>query len=110
MNITNKLNRKINILKYAKVKNELGHTTYEYLPFKKIYSQILPIKNRINDLNGESEEEISQYKFIIRKPSIKGIDVKCVIELEGTRYSIDYWNVDFKNNEYVEMYATKKVK
>ncbi|WP_156299006.1 phage head completion protein [Streptobacillus canis] len=110
MNLTNKLNRKVQVLKYTKIKNSLGESTYEYIPFKKVYAQVMPLKNSLNDLNKESEEENSQYKFIIRKQSFKGLDVKCILELEGVKYSIDYWNLDFKSNEYIEIFATKKVK
>lgn len=110
MNMTNKLNRKIEILKYTSIYNNLREVTYDYMYLKKIYAQVLPLKNMIRDINNESEEELSQYKFIIRKKSFKGIDSKCIIQLNQQKYIIDYWNLDFKNNEYIEIFATKKVK
>lgn len=110
MNLTNKLNRRVNVLKYSSNKNKYGETTYEYILLKKIFAQVLPLKNGIRDINNESLEEISQYKFIVRKQSIKDIDSKCILELENVQYIIDYWNLDFKSNEYIEIFATKKVK
>lgn len=110
MNLTNKLNRKITIYNYEKVKNELGEFTYSFIPLKTIFSQVLPLKNSLQDINEESISEISQYKFIIRKQSLKGLKITSIIEFDNDKYNIDYWNLDFKTNEFVEIFATKKRK
>lgn len=106
MNITNKLNRKVGLYNYKLDKNELGELTYCYSLLKYVYSQVLPISNKINDVNREAEKIDSQYKFVIRKKSFSGITVNTRIKFEEKEFKIDYWNTDYKNNEYIEIFAT----
>lgn len=105
--ITNLLNRSITILKLSEIENELGEITYKYSEYKKIYSKIIPINSRIKDINEENEILVSQYKFIIRKQSLREIDLKMKIKFENQEYNIDYWDLDFKSNEYLEIYTTR---
>ena len=106
MNITNRLNRKIELYNYTNITNLVGELSYSYTLFKSIYAQVLPISNKINDLNLESEKIDSQYKFVIRKKSFNGITVNTRIRFEDKEFKIDYWNIDYKNNEYIEIFAT----
>lgn len=109
MNITNKLNRKITILEYNNKENEFGEVSYGYQPLKTIYSQIIPIKNTSNDLSEQSEQIKAQYKFVIRKKSLSNILLTMRIMFESQEFSIDYYNVDYRDNEYIEIFATKVV-
>lgn len=105
MNITNKLKRKIDIYKASFIEDSLGAMSKQYTKYKSIYSQVLPITNKIVDQNKENEILDSSYKFIIRKKSLPDISQDMLINFNAMMYSIDYYNIDFKNNEYVEIFS-----
>ena len=71
--------------------------------------QIIPIKNTPNDLSEQSEQVKAQYKFVIRKKSLSNILLTMRIMFESQEFSIDYYNVDYRDNEYIEIFATKVV-
>lgn len=105
MNLTNKLTRQIDVYKASLIEDSIGAVSKEYTKYKTIYSQIVPITKKINNQNQENEILESAYKFIIRKKSLLDINTDMIIKFDNKIYSVDYYNIDFKNNEYMEIYS-----
>ena len=107
INITKKLRHLVEVYHMINNPNELGEndTTPELL--KRAYCEILPLNSSVK--NGEANTEINQhqFKFTFRIKSIQGIKKDWFFLFEGLKYQVIYFNRDFKDNQFMEVFCIR---
>lgn len=106
--LTNKLSRLAKVHIQEMGKDDLGELKNTSLTFlKKVYTQIIPLNKEKDTQNNENDIVKIKYKLIIRKKAIK-MNYDLVFEIENEFYDVDYWNIDYKNNDFIEIVVSKK--
>mgnify|MGYP000852195837 CR=1 FL=1 len=107
INITKKLRHLVEVYGIITTTNSLGEndTTPELL--KRAYCEILPLNSSVK--NGEANTEINQhqFKFTFRIKSIQGIKKDWFFLFEGLKYQVIYFNRDFKDNQFMEVFCIR---
>ena len=107
INITKKLRHLVEVYGMSTTTNSLGEndTTPELL--KRAYCEILPLNSSVK--NGEANTEINQhqFKFTFRVKSLNGLNKDWFFLFEGSKYEIIYYNRDFKDNQFIEVFCNR---
>ncbi|MBU3145729.1 head-tail adaptor protein [Clostridium sp. CF012] len=104
-NITNKLNCRAELWGMVPFENELGEQDVKEGKIKEvIYCNILPASASQRN-NGVTEVINHSHKFTVRTKSIEDIKVNMFFIFKTQKYEFIYWNPDFKNNEYIEIFT-----
>jgi len=108
INITKKLRHLVEVYHMINSPNELGEndTTPELL--KRAYCEILPLNSSVKNGEAETEENQHQFKFIFRVKSVPGIKKDWFFIYEGLKYEVIYFNRDFKDNQFIEVFCVRK--
>lgn len=103
--LTSKLRNRVEVHTKHKVKNELGEWEYKYALYKVIYAQIIPLRSSLKDGQAETEYVESTHKFKIRIKSLPELDNTYRFVYKGQTYEVKYFDYDFKNNEFYDIYT-----
>ncbi len=103
--MTSKLRNKVEVHTKQKVKNEIGKWEYKYALFKTIYAQIIPLRSSLKDGQAETEYVESTHKIKIRAKSLPELDNTYRFVYKGQTYEVKYFDPDFQNNEFYEIYT-----
>lgn len=107
MNTKYKLNNKVFIYGMVDVKDQLGDNTRKEGLIKFAFSKIIPLGNKTvktRDIATEYNEH--KFKFIFRYLTVKNIQEDWYFLIDDLKYKVDYWNPDFANHEYIEVFTT----
>ena len=108
INITKKLRHLVEVYGMSTTTNSLGEndTTPELL--KRAYCEILPLNSSVKNGEAGTEENQHQFKFIFRLKSVPGIKKDWFFIYEGLKYEVIYFNRDFKDNQFIEVFCVRK--
>lgn len=107
INITKKLRHLVEVYQMKVLVNDLGEndTTPELL--KRAYCEILPLNSSIKNGEANTENNQHQFKFTFRRKSIQGIKKDWFFLFEGLKYEVIYFNRDFKDNQFIEVFCVR---
>ena len=107
INITKKLRHLVEVYQMKVLVNDLGEndTTPELL--KRAYCEILPLNSSVKNGEANTENNQHQFKFTFRRKSIQGIKKDWFFLFEGLKYEVIYFNRDFKDNQFIEVFCLR---
>lgn len=107
LNITKKLRHLVEVYQMKVLVNDLGEndTTPELL--KRAYCEILPLNSSVKNGEANTENNQHQFKFTFRRKSIQGIKKDWFFLFEGLKYEVIYFNRDFKDNQFIEVFCVR---
>lgn len=107
INITKKLRHLVEVYQMKVLVNDLGEndTTPELL--KRAYCEILPLNSSVKNGEANTENNQHQFKFTFRRKSIRGIKKDWFFLFEGLKYEVIYFNRDFKDNQFIEVFCVR---
>ena len=107
INITKRLRHLVEVYQMKVLVNDLGEndTTPELL--KRAYCEILPLNSSVKNGEANTENNQHQFKFTFRRKSIQGIKKDWFFLFEGLKYEVIYFNRDFKDNQFIEVFCIR---
>lgn len=105
--ITNRLRHHVEVCGMVKIQNELGENGTKAQFLKKAYCEIVPQNSSIKPLPAEAESNEHSFKFLFRKKSVQGIKKDWFFLYEGMKYEVIYFNRDFKDNQFIEVFCKR---
>jgi len=107
INITKRLRHLVEVYQMKVLVNDLGEndTTPELL--KRAYCEILPLNSSVKNGEANTENNQHQFKFTFRRKSIQGIKKDWFFLFEGLKYEVIYFNRDFKDNQFIEVFCVR---
>lgn len=106
-NITKRLRHQVEVYAMQRVENELGEDDIEEVLIKKAYCEIVPLSNLRKTGITEIDTNEHSYKFTFRLKSIAHIKKDWIFRYEDYKYNVIYYNRDFKDNQFVEVYCIR---
>nr|DAK34307.1 MAG TPA: Putative head tail adaptor [Caudoviricetes sp.] len=105
--ITKRLRHLVEVYQMKVLVNDLGEndTTPELL--KRAYCEILPLNSSVKNGEANTENNQHQFKFTFRRKSIQGIKKDWFFLFEGLKYEVIYFNRDFKDNQFIEVFCVR---
>ena len=88
--------------------NDLGENEKKPQFFKKAYCEIIPLNSSTKNGEANTESNLHQFKFIFRIKSVKGIIKDWFFIYENLKYEIIYFNRDFKDNQFIEVFCIRR--
>ncbi|WP_321833627.1 head-tail adaptor protein [Clostridium butyricum] len=104
-NVTNRLKNKIDVYGKQKIKNELGEDDYVFLKIKSVWCEIKPQSGMVKTLEGNYEYAEMSYKITIRNNAIPNLDNTMYFVHKNQKYSIKYFQPNFKNKNVIEVFC-----
>lgn len=107
INITKRLRHLVEVYQMKVLVNDLGEndTTPELL--KRAYCEILPLNSSVKNGEANTENNQHQFKFTFRRKSVQGIKKDWFFLFEGLKYEVIYFNRDFKDNQFIEVFCVR---
>ena len=106
--ITKRLRHFIDVYTMIDTINELGENEKKPELLKKAYCEIVPLNSTVKNREAGTEANEHQYKFIFRIKSVPGIKKDWFFIYEGLKYEVIYFNRDFKDNQFIEVFCVRK--
>lgn len=106
--ITKKLRHLVEVYQMKVLVNDLGENDKKPELFKKAYCEIVPLNSSVKNGEAGTEENQHQFKFIFRIKSVLGIKKDWFFIYEGLKYKVIYFNRDFKDNQFIEVFCVRK--
>ena len=106
--ITKRLRHFIDVYTMIDTINELGENDKKPELFKKAYCEIVPLNSSVKNGEAGTEENQHQFKFIFRVKSVPRIKKDWFFIYEGLKYEVIYFNRDFKDNQFIEVFCVRK--
>ena len=103
--LTSKLRNRVEVLTRQKFENVLGENEYRYSHSKYVYMQILSKNSKMVDGEADTEKVESTHMFKCRIKSISNLDNTYRFKYKNQIYEVKYFDPDFKNNEFYEIYT-----
>ncbi|EDT74837.1 phage head completion protein [Clostridium butyricum] len=104
-NLTNKLKNKIDVYGKTLLENTLKEKYYGFGKIKSVWCNIAPQSGMIKTLEGNYEYAEMSYKIIVRNNSIPKLDNTMYFIYKNQKYSIKYFQPDFKNKNRIEIFC-----
>lgn len=105
--MTDRLRQKAKIFIQKTKENELGENE-PYMEFlREIYCEIVPLNSTIRDLPANAEYNEHKYRIKARYNSVKDIEKSWEIEHNNEKYKVVYFNLDYKNREFIEIFCIR---
>lgn len=98
-----RLKHRVTIMRYRELKDKIGNTVYELVPYRKCWAELRPIRGK---------EQLEYYKNIndlMYKVTIRYTDVteKDVLLFNGRQFQINYITNPLEDNYYLELMCTE---
>ena len=106
-NITKRLRHKVEVWKTETFINELGEDDTKGVLDKKAYCEIVPLKAAREEGQANTESNNHKFKFLFRLKSVRDIKKDWFFIYDSNKYSVDYFNKDFKDNQFLEVFTTR---
>ena len=108
INITKKLRHLVEVYQMKVLVNDLGENDTVPELLKRAYCEILPLNSTVKNGEANTENNQHQFKFTFRRKSIQGIKKDWFFFFEGLKYEVIYFNRDFKDNQFIEVFCVRK--
>ncbi|MCF2672897.1 head-tail adaptor protein [Fusobacterium varium] len=106
-NITKRLRHSVEVWHMIDSKNELGENEKIPEKFKNAFSEIVPQNSSVKQGQAETESNEHQFKFTFRRKSVQGIQKDWFFIFEKEKYEVVYFNRDFKDNQFIEVFCKR---
>lgn len=100
-----KLRNKVEVLTKEKLENALGEDEYKYTHSKYVYMQIIPKSSSAKQGEANTEKIESTHVFKCRLKSLLGLDNTYRFQYRGQVYDVEYFDPDFQNSEFYQIYV-----
>lgn len=107
INITKKLRHLVEVYQMKVLVNDLGENDTAPELLKRAYCEILPLNSSVKNGEANTENNQHQFKFTFRRKSIQGIKKDWFFLFEGLKYEVIYFNRDFKDNQFIEVFCVR---
>lgn len=107
INITKKLRHLVEVYQMKVLVNDLGENDTAPELLKRAYCEILPLNSSVKNGEANTENNQHQFKFTFRRKSIQGIKKNWFFLFEGLKYEVIYFNRDFKDNQFIEVFCVR---
>lgn len=107
INITKKLRHLVGVYQMKVLVNDLGENDTAPELLKRAYCEILPLNSSVKNGEANTENNQHQFKFTFRRKSIQGIKKDWFFLFEGLKYEVIYFNRDFKDNQFIEVFCVR---
>ena len=107
INITKKLRHLVEVYQMKVLVNDLGENDTAPELLKRAYCEILPLNSSVKNGEANTENNQHQFKFTFRRKSIQGIKKDWFFLFEGLKYEVIYFNRDFKDNQFIEVFCIR---
>ena len=107
INITKKLRHLVEVYQMKLLVNDLGENDTAPELLKRAYCEILPLNSSVKNGEANTENNQHQFKFTFRRKSIQGIKKDWFFLFEGLKYEVIYFNRDFKDNQFIEVFCVR---
>ncbi len=108
INITSRLRHNVEVFKRENKKNILGENEPKIIFVKKVFAEIIPLNSTVKELPDMATTNEHKFKFYFRYNSLKEITKDYFFKYENKKYEVDYFNVDFKNRCFIEVFCILK--
>lgn len=105
--ITKRLRHLVEVYQMKVLVNDLGENDTAPELLKRAYCEILPLNSSIKNGEANTENNQHQFKFTFRRKSIQGIKKDWFFLFEGLKYEVIYFNRDFKDNQFIEVFCVR---
>lgn len=105
--ITKRLRHLVEVYQMKVLVNDLGENDLVPELLKHAYCEILPLNSTIKNGEANTENNQHQFKFTFRRKSIQGIKKDWFFLFEGLKYEVIYFNRDFKDNQFIEVFCIR---
>lgn len=107
INITKRLRHLVEVYQMKVLVNDLGENDTAPELLKRAYCEILPLNSTVKNGEANTENNQHQFKFTFRRKSIQGIKKDWFFLFEGLKYEVIYFNRDFKDNQFIEVFCVR---
>jgi len=107
INITKKLRHLVEVYQMKVLVNDLGENDTAPELLKRAYCEILPLNSSVKNGEANTENNQHQFKFTFRRKSIQGIKKDWFFLFEDLKYEVIYFNRDFKDNQFIEVFCVR---
>lgn len=107
LNITKKLRHLVEVYQMKVLVNDLGENDTAPELLKRAYCEILPLNSSVKNGEANTENNQHQFKFTFRRKSVQGIKKDWFFLFEGLKYEVIYFNRDFKDNQFIEVFCLR---
>nr|DAY25697.1 MAG TPA: Putative head tail adaptor [Caudoviricetes sp.] len=105
--ITKRLRHLVEVYQMKVLVNDLGENDTAPELLKRAYCEILPLNSTVKNGEANTENNQHQFKFTFRRKSIQGIKKDWFFLFEGLKYEVIYFNRDFKDNQFIEVFCVR---
>lgn len=105
--ITKRLRHLVEVYRMKVSVNDLGENDTAPELLKRAYCEILPLNSTVKNGEANTENNQHQFKFTFRRKSIQGIKKDWFFLFEGLKYEVIYFNRDFKDNQFIEVFCIR---
>lgn len=105
--ITKRLRHLVEVYQMKVLVNDLGENDTVPELLKRAYCEILPLNSTVKNGEANTENNQHQFKFTFRRKSIQGIKKDWFFLFEGLKYEVIYFNRDFKDNQFIEVFCIR---
>ena len=105
--ITKRLRHLVEVYQMKVLVNDLGENDTVPELLKRAYCEILPLNSSVKNGEANTENNQHQFKFTFRRKSIQGIKKDWFFLFEGLKYEVIYFNRDFKDNQFIEVFCVR---
>lgn len=105
--ITKRLRHLVEVYQMINSPNDLGENDTVPELLKRAYCEILPLNSTVKNGEANTENNQHQFKFTFRIKSIQGIKKDWFFLFEGLKYEVIYFNRDFKDNQFIEVFCIR---
>lgn len=105
--ITKRLRHLVEVYEMATTTNSLGENDSTPNLLKKAYCEILPLNSSVKTGQANTENNQHQFKLTFRIKSLKGLKKDWFFIFEGLKYEVIYFNRDFKDNQFIEVFCNR---
>ena len=102
-----KLRHEISVYKMTEIKNELGEIDKKEQFIKYAYCEIIPQGNKETKTPADTEYNEHVYRLTFRQQSISEIKKDWYFMHKSNKYEVIYWNEDFTNREFIEVFCKR---
>jgi hypothetical protein len=105
--ITKRLRHLVEVYQMKVLVNDLGENDTIPELLKRAYCEILPLNSIVKNGEANTKNNQHQFKFTFRRKSIQGIKKDWFFLFEGLKYEVIYFNRDFKDNQFIEVFCVR---
>jgi SPP1 family predicted phage head-tail adaptor len=105
MNMSSRLNCRIDVYGKVKVINNLNENEYKYDILKSVWADVIPQNGNLQSSEVNVRYANVSHKITVRKNAIPNISNDMYFVFQGQRYDIEYFNPNYKYNDRIDVFC-----